>query len=33
MQELNATVNVLAGSADQLNELAKKLTEDMSFFK
>lgn len=33
MQELNATVNMLADSAASLNELSKKLTEDMAFFK
>ena len=33
MQELNATVNVLAGSADSLNGVAKKLEDEISFFK
>ncbi len=33
MQELNATVNLLADSAKGLNELAKKLEEDLEFFK
>ncbi|MBO5552440.1 MAG: methyl-accepting chemotaxis protein [Lachnospiraceae bacterium] len=33
MQELNATVNVLSQSASDLNDLAKKLEEDLGFFK
>ncbi len=33
MQELNATVNVLSESAGNLNDLAKKLEEDLDFFK
>ncbi|MBQ8969900.1 MAG: methyl-accepting chemotaxis protein, partial [Lachnospiraceae bacterium] len=33
MQELNATVNVLSQSASNLNDLAKQLEEDLSFFK
>ena len=33
MQELNATVNVLSQSASDLNDLAKKLEEDLDFFK
>ena len=33
MQELNATVNVLSQSAADLNDLAKKLEEDLEFFK
>ena len=33
MEELNATVNELAASAASLNELSRKLAEDMAFFK
>lgn len=33
MEELNATVNVLSQSASDLNDLAKKLEEDLDFFK
>ncbi|MCR4908608.1 MAG: methyl-accepting chemotaxis protein [Lachnospiraceae bacterium] len=33
MQELNATVITLAGSADSLNEVARRLKEEMEFFK
>ena len=33
MQELNATVNVLSQSASDLNDLAKKLENDLDFFK
>jgi methyl-accepting chemotaxis protein len=33
MQEFNATVNVLAASAGNLDEIAKKLDEELSFFK
>ncbi len=33
MQELNATVNVLAESADDLNNIAKRLDNDLRFFK
>ena len=33
MEELNATVNVLSQSASDLNDLAKKLEEEISFFK
>ena len=33
MQELNATVNVLSQSASDLNDLAKKLEDDLGFFK
>ncbi|MBQ9333072.1 MAG: methyl-accepting chemotaxis protein [Lachnospiraceae bacterium] len=33
MEELNATVNVLSQSATDLNELAKKLDQELGFFK
>lgn len=33
MEELNATVNVLASSADNLSDIARKLDEDLQFFK
>ncbi|MBQ8955681.1 MAG: HAMP domain-containing protein [Lachnospiraceae bacterium] len=33
MEELNATVNVLASSADNMSDIAKKLDEDLQFFK
>ena len=33
MEELNATVNELAASADGLSNIAKKLDDDLSFFK
>ncbi len=33
MQELNATVNVLAASADDLNGIAKRLADEVSFFR
>ncbi len=33
MQELNATINILAGSAEELKDLAVKLEENTQFFK
>ena len=33
MQELSATVTTLAGSANNLKDIAEKLNEDMKFFK
>ena len=33
MQELSATVTTLAGSANQLKDIAEQLNTEMSFFK
>ena len=33
MEEVNANINVLAGSAEELMSVAKKLDEDLEFFK
>jgi len=33
MQELSATVTTLAGSANDLKEIAERLNEEMEFFK
>ncbi len=33
MEELNATINMLADTAKDLKKLAEELNEDMSFFK
>jgi methyl-accepting chemotaxis protein len=33
MQELNATINMLADSAQSLNDVAEQLNADLEFFK